>query len=346
MTYEQLFRALQAEGLRADGAVPPLPGQPAATPWVARALLGVCGWIAGLLVLVALGAIFSGLLENQGALTVIAVCGLGIAATIYATAGRNELVLQFALATSMAAQLAAAAAMGQWFEHSTVATALAMALLQVLLVAIMRNPLHRFLSTLFAAGALGFAAHEAQALPYFVALLGTATVGVWLAEAHWQRARLAAIGRPVGYALAIALLLVPIAEPGWLFWFSRPAAGGADWRMAIAVLPALALLLGWLTQAAGPARQVASAVAGAGLAVLAAYAPGITLALLVVLLGFRVGSRLLVGTALLAAVIYVGIFYYQLQTTLLVKSIALLVAGVSCFAARTALHWLPPGESR
>ena len=346
MTYEQLFRALQAEGLRADAAPPPPPGLPVPTPWVARALLGVCGWIAGLLVLLALGAIFSGLLENEGALTVIAVCGLGIAAAIYATAGRNELVLQFALATSLAAQLAAAAAMGQWSGHSTAGVALAMALLQVLLVAIMRNPLHRFLSTLFAVGALGYAAHEGQALPYFVALVAMATVGVWLAEARWQRAGLAAIGRPVGYALAIALLLVPIAEPGWLFWSSGRPAVGADWHIAIAVLPALALLLGWLTRAAGPARQAASAIAGAGLAVLAAYAPGITLALLVVLMGFRVGSRLLIGAALLAAVIYVGIFYYQLQTTLLVKSLALLVAGVSCYAARTAMHWLPPGESR
>ena len=79
---------------------------------------------------------------------------------------------------------------------------------------------------------------------------------------------------------------------------------------------------------------------------LAAYAPGITLALLVMLLTFRVGSKLLVGVALLAAVTYLGIFYYQLQITLLVKSIALLVAGVGCWSARTAMHWLLPGESR
>jgi uncharacterized membrane protein len=346
MTYEQLFRTLQAEGFRADAAAPSLPGQTAPTPWVARVLLGVCGWIAGLFVCLALGAIFSGLFANAGALTVIAVVGLSAAAAVYARAGRNELVLQFALATSMAGQLAAAAAMSHWLPQSTALVALSMAVLQALLVAIMRNPLHRFLSALFAVAALGVTAREWHALPLFAALVAVATVGVWLGEARWRRAGMAEIGRPVGYALAIALLFIPIADPYWLFLPSRPAAAGADWLTALALLPALALLLWWLTGSAGLARQAAAAVAGVSLVVLAAYAPGITLALLVMLLAFRVGSRLLLGAALLAAVTYMGIFYYQLHTTLLVKSIALLVAGAGCWIARTAMHWLPQGESR
>jgi hypothetical protein len=343
LSYEALFKALHAAGLRPTGDVPAWPPAYDAAPWVARILLGICGWVAGVLILASIGAFFVAFFRTGLALAVVAALCLAAAATMYWRFGRNELLLQLALAVSMAGQLSAVAALYNWFPHSTAGIALATAALQCVLVFVMRNTLHRFLSTLFAVAALAVAGGEWHAWPWLVALASTAAVAAWTTEARWRCSTQGELWLPVAYALAIAVLCLPGAMPEVLF--HRPGTRhGFDWAGALAWVPAWALLLSSLTAKVRPAVRAGAGVAALGLVLLAAYAPGVTAAALILLLAFSVGNRVLVGAALIAAVTYLGFFYYQMQITLLLKSIALAAAGAGCWLAWAAVRALAAGE--
>ena len=67
-------------------------------------------------------------------------------------------------------------------------------------------------------------------------------------------------------------------------------------------------------------------------------APGIAAALLVLLVGFSRGNRILVGIGLLALGGFLSHYYYQLQTTLLNKSMVLAASGFTLLVARAAMQ--------
>ena len=72
----------------------------------------------------------------------------------------------------------------------------------------------------------------------------------------------------------------------------------------------------------------------APLAVLGIWAPGVSAAVLVVILGFANGNRILMGLGMLAFACYLSYFYYQLDLTLLAKAGALVGAGLALLALR------------
>jgi uncharacterized membrane protein len=74
-------------------------------------------------------------------------------------------------------------------------------------------------------------------------------------------------------------------------------------------------------------------------------APGLSSAILVLALGFANGNRVLMGLGLVAFGGYLSHFYYQLSSTLLVKSIALAATGAALLGLRWIIeHFLPAEE--
>ena len=69
-------------------------------------------------------------------------------------------------------------------------------------------------------------------------------------------------------------------------------------------------------------------------------------ALVVTLLGFAAGSVVLVGAALCAMVTYLGVYYYLLESTLLIKAIALMLSGLGCWVAWGVVRALNRGATR
>jgi uncharacterized membrane protein len=88
-------------------------------------------------------------------------------------------------------------------------------------------------------------------------------------------------------------------------------------------------------------------IAGAAAALfglLALPAPGLASAMLVLLLGFAAGSRLLAALGILALLGFVGHYYYSLHATLLEKSGLLALTGLVLLAAYAALRRFLPAE--
>ena len=74
--------------------------------------------------------------------------------------------------------------------------------------------------------------------------------------------------------------------------------------------------------------------AALGLGVLSLQANGISIGLMIILLGFAGCNRVLLGLGVYALLLYVSAYYYFLDATLLEKSLTLLVIGVVLLLTR------------
>lgn len=320
MNARELGDALQLPAI--DG-----PGSAAAAaigerPWYIGFMLGASGWVAGLFVLLFVGLLFKP--NSQGAFLLSGLVLVGAAWGLYKADREGAFVAQLALALSVAGQVLLV--IGLAHDHAKPAGIAFIAfVLQSILVLIMPNALHRTLSALFACAAL------AIAMRYGL-----------FAEASGYRFNAANDSGPsLSYALAgWALTWLPVAtliywlirhEARWMArgWQAmvRPALAGLVVGLAVATLASHPLdVFSWSNQNAAKTNWLAlwpllSAIAAVG----------------AVAAGFALRSRALMGIGIVAAVLHLGNFYYTLGTTLLLKSLVMLVMGAVLLGIAYAL---------
>jgi len=340
---QQVFAQLHARGLVADPQPPALAPLPASTPWFVRVMAGFGAWLGGIFLLGAMMALFSIAMRSGGGMMVLGMLLLGGAFGLYRAARGGEALQQLGLAFSMAGQFALAFGMDEALHLSSTQTAGMLVLLQALLVVVMDGAVHRYLSALFAAVAGFYFLQDIHAVPLGGAVLAAAVAGIWLTESQWTAAGRAPWLRPVGYALALALLFweAPFSLDWWR-WGRRevPAFVMPYWIAPLAYSACLAVTAAMLARPHAPRawpRWMAAALVVSGAAWLA---PGLIAALLVLLLGANRGSRILCGLALLAAAWYLGAYYYQMQISLLAKSGVMVASGAVLIALRFIVSWL------
>ncbi len=284
-------------------------------PWYISFLLGASGWVAGLFVL-----LFIGLLFRPDSQPAFLLCGAVLVASawgLYKADREGAFVAQLALAFSVAGQILLV--MGLVSGNAAFASIAFVALIvQVILVFIMPNALHRTLSTLFACAALaatvryslfaemlqfGNSASLAETSPTLVyALAGwaitwlpIAALTYWLIryEARWMARGWQAIIRPALTGLIIGLAFATlISQPFELFGWSGRNSSDRGWLALWPLLSALA---------------ATAAVAA----------------------GFALRSRALMGIGIIGALLHISHFYYALGTTLLMKSLIMLLMGAA-----------------
>ena len=292
-------------------------------PWYIGLLLGTSGWVAGILLLVVVGVLFqpnsTPALLFSGAVLVAAAWGLYIADKTGAFTG------QLALALSIAGQVLLVVGMSKNFS-SIGQPALAAFAVQLALIFIMPNALHRSLSAFFACAALAIAvryglfvepfprhsntlpADAAPTLAYAlagwaIAWLPVAALVYWLTrdEASWMARGWQATVRPALTGLVVALAFATlVSHPFEMFsWSGRELTN----RGFLALWPLL------------------SAVAATG----------------AIAAGFALRSRALMGIAIVGALLHISHFYYALGTGLLTKSFIMLLMGAAALAAAMLL---------
>lgn len=320
MTVSQLHAELAARRLLSESQM--LPADPAfessASPWFVQVVIGFSAWLAGIFLLGFIGMVLESMhlrSSDFGVMfLVLGVCCVTAAAIMYAFAGpRNLFAAQFALAVSCAGQLGIGFGLGE--AGGAPAVFWGMLVVEIILAAIMKNRLHRFLSSLAAviAWALAMrdlllhdlrgvevqAPHELASVILWAIVWGpVAAAACVLAarEAEWMARGLDAVLRPITQGLVAGLSAGTLALFPPLFWieigFGSPgnAQAASGW---VALWPLFAALL----------------------------------ALLAMALAFTLGDRALLGFAILFALLDIGCFYYLLGTTLLVKSILMIVLG-------------------
>jgi uncharacterized membrane protein len=330
MSLGALFAKLHEEGLAASPDVPAVADPRDQTPWFMRIVLGFTGWIAGFLLMAAVGGAFAMLFREGTMLPYVGIAFCIAAALIY-RAGKGEIIQQLALAISMAGQSMFAFGLLSHAKDFSPEIAWPLAIFQVVLVVVMRNFLHRFLSTLFAAAALHWGLYKLGGLGIGGGAIAVAFALMWLQEARWR-------SHPSAEAWSAAAIALGVALTAW----SAPllVLRAFDAHLSIPPYESLGYDAGLLVYTWGVTRgrdmrdRALALFASLLLAAACHRAPGVIACTLVLLAAFGAGQRVLAGWAILALFGYLGYFYYQLDQTLLVKAATLATAGATLLVMR------------
>ncbi|WP_235041516.1 DUF4401 domain-containing protein [Vreelandella profundi] len=311
------------------------------TPWFVRVLQAFSGWLAALFLLgfIAIGGVF--IVESAAASLGLGLALIGAAFALL-RAARSDVLEHLALAISLAGQLLVGWAAVEYGNNAAYVW-WSMLVLQSALALVMPSVTHR--------GFSAFAASVALYMAWVTAAMGMVASGIvlcaltalWLNEFRWPR-RIKEI-HAWGYGLALGLLVTQgLAHAGHPLPFLYDVLDSSLIRLGIWLsvgLVALAQLI--LFQALFQKQTLASArwaayAAGAVLLVVTFYIPSVGQGVVVVLLGFAIGNRVLTGLGMLSLILAIGSYYYWLNATFLTKSIALLVMGLLLLGLRFGLR--------
>jgi len=299
-------------------------------PWFVQALIGFGAWLSCILFLGALA--IAGLFEEEVAALGVGVCLLtaGAALDRFTNAAfTRQLGLAGGL-TGFGLVGVGAVGLGGGSEFACLTFAFSLSTL-VFYKAFQSEPF-RFLSCLSTVGiatcwvldASVFRGHNEAGMGWGLhALVLLETIGAGAIFTFFRQKDLL----PAGYAMTVGLL-------GTLIATLLPDAPQV-WPSAIILALALVWIIrqAWTTDSDRWKEAVVVAFVGTGL-LAALSAPGILAAVAVTLLGHLERDTVLKRLGILFLPVYIACYYYNLDTTLLLKSLALIGSGLILWAAR------------
>ena len=315
------------------------------TPWFVRALQAFSGWLAALFLLgfIAMGVVF--VAESPAASLGLGLVMIGAAYGLFRKA-RSDVLEHLALAVSLAGQLLIAwAAVAFWTESDyPFLSRLGWSLLglQSVLALVMPSQVHRTFSAFAASLALYMALTANAMAPVASGIVLLALTMLWLNEFRWP-SRIRDV-HAWGYGLLIGLLVMQglaHSDQSFAFWFDAQSTTAFAWSVpglnAVLVAFSLSLLLYAIPHSKTHWGLYLSPIA---MLLVSFYAPGVGQGLMVLLLGFAIGHRLVMGLGVFSLLMGIGSYYYWLDASLLTKALTLLIIGGLILAMRfVLLHW-------
>lgn len=318
------------------------PSAPAShSVWYIRVLLGFSAWLAALLLLPMAGMLLADALGDSAAAILAAAlvcCGLAIPLL---RSTRGDFLPQLGGALSLAG-LVLVVIEGAFSDGPGWLVIGAMA---AIMYAVGPVLIHRFLTASVLALALVMGTNDLFDLVDWsvngveIALMAWLAALRWGAQLRWHDRRLQALD-PLAWVFALAAVVatwempaVPIGGWGRSMVETEGFAAALLPTVSCALLPVAAWA--WASLGTGANDRVSGmprmGMALVLLALMPAWlaAPGISLGLAWLILGFALGRPALLGLGAVAMLVYLGGYYYQLDTTLLQKSLWLAVAGVT-----------------
>jgi hypothetical protein len=263
----------------------------------------------------------------------------------------KDFLRQLGLAISLAGQVLFVMGLSDWlynldihYSQHTIWITLSLIALEVILIALNKDPIQRFLSLLIIVSALLVLILDRELTPGFHLLVAMMAISaVILLQHEYNHFALTQVNlwQPVAYGAVVTLL-------GLLLLPLEPYSEFENlWVSAILLLLVL-LFLEWQIL-----RELTIStfretwfwillVCTVVLIIPAVRMPGILGALIVLLLGFWRSKRSLLGLAALFLIFYLGAFYYYLEWSLLVKSLALMGTGIAMFITRSLFRSFSP----
>ena len=323
------------------------------TPWYIRVLHGFGGWTAACFLILFLAAGLADILENTIGSLFIAIISIGVAYFLYQNKAESDFYNIFALSLSFVGQgillfrlidadLSVSITWGLW------------ALLQIAMVAFIPNYLHRILSSIAAITGLAIVAIDHQLLDLIIAFCASALTFIFLYEYTWHQFRNYLY--PIGYALLLTLLssliaMVIIGGPNEIGRMLGEAPIQASlvshylYEATIAVLFIYTAHHLLKRQSTNKHILIAAYIVAGIFSLLTLEVSGFALSMIVVLLGFNNGNRLMLSLGIASLLFFVSFYYYNLDTTLLIKSLLLIALGAVFLIARYILaKKLPLGD--
>lgn len=351
LTTQKLWQQLQQQDL-VVGDMPP--ASDLASPWYVRVMLGVAGWIGASFLFGFVGVGFEWVIKSPEASMLFGIAGCAAAFAIFRMAQHNDFANQFGLAVSMAGQGLFIFGLFDAFKTESFIVYFIIFAFQSVLAILIPNFIHRVLVSWSAMLALTFALFRLDIVGIASCIAAVGFSIIWTNESCW--AKHGTRWRPIGYGLALALLQIETMNffvyELWDMWIhTEPSWWIRHSPLISTTLVTLTFL--WVVkrlldrEAILLSSHIGIIAIGAALLLgaLSFVAHGMTTALLILLLGFATGNRLLMGLGLLALGGFISHYYYQLQHTLLFKSMVLAGSGAVLLMVRIGLQKYLPKES-
>ncbi len=321
------------------------------SPWYVKVLLAFSGWLAALFLLGFIGVGFEFVFDNSAAAFIIGGMMIGGAFAILRIP-KNEFVEHLALAVSLAGQALVVFAIIEATDGDEKVAAILVALLQAALAVVMPNFVHRVFSSFVAALAFDMALNL-WGLPYIVTGAVMFLCGwCWLNEFRYLHQMEKT--RAVGYGLVLALILLKgtalfgYEGMAWQFGRNQPALWARPWVGEVLIGVVVLYVVWQLLQRYGHRisdRISLTALLGTLLlCVVSIKVQGISVGMVIILLGFAGSNRVLQGLGILSLLFHISTYYYLLDATLLVKSYYLLIVGLVLLVLRWAMSIVVPVE--
>ena len=339
-TQQALWAVISAQdAAKNDASEQALPELGLSTPWYIQFLQSIAAWVASLFTLAFtitfFGLFFDDLDTPFATLAGASYCVVAIA--IYRSNQSQQLfVNQMALALSLCGLLSLAYGLSGWFEiDDGIAWYVSFGMVLLLHWLVINHYSHQLIMSFAMIGCAVALCYQLQILEWVPAIFSVAFSLLWLNHnrAVWLFGRLSALG----YMLAVWLVLVQmpllLADASWLNHNDLPIL--ASWSNPVSVMTTLAislyLLVTILKTLAVPLNSVHGILCFIGailLALLAIPMTGLLSAVLVLLVGFYIGERLIFSLGIVGILSFIAWYYYSLQLPLLDKSMWLVGLGV------------------
>jgi len=343
ITIKQMLDRLCSEGLVGEAGLRKIETylserqKRAADPVYIRLLSGFGAWVAapflfGFLILIDLIG------KNPQSMLAAGVISLA-SAVILAKIRRSAFLVQFALALSFAGHLLILYSLDTSLNYKIVGTlAIAQILLCLLVYPFFKNAVYRFAMPLLAVALVAawiFISKHYHALHILVAFQTLSCGGLFL----WKK-EINAL-KPLNYVFAVGLpatvalvVLLNIFEPGHILTPYWPSTA----ILASGMVCLLVLLAGGLDSLKKEWMVLAIAVS----CLLGAFTtPGVLVAIGLLVLGYGKGDKILTAVAFIFLPVFLVLFYYALDVSLLNKSYILAGSGMALLLVRWALKQRP-----
>ncbi len=340
---ENVWQRLASAGM-VDGTPPAIPEPD--SPWYVKLLLALSGWLASLLLLIALGMAFNDLFDSQIASLITGAVLIAIAIVALRKV-HNDFFEHGALALSLAGQGLMAVGMYQFFNELDAPYFWLIAAFQTVLCFLVPSYVHRVWSACIVVLCVFFALQRPE-LHHLVAgatMFGVSSV--WLNEYLFpnqaSRNTAMAYGATIAVGVVAAFPMMGIhvnllraavgVGPADAEWYELPMIG-----KFLVFLVLLYTVWGIMRHYSLNNRQQRWIVLAAiGLGVLSFNIPGITIGVILMLLGFSASNTVLLAIGFVALLGFFTSYYYQLEQTLLVKSGLFVAFGVGLLLLRFLL---------
>lgn len=309
------------------------------SPWYVKFLLAFSGWFASLFLLGFLGVGFEAIFKNNIACGITG--GLMIAgAYAILRIPKNEFFEHVALAVSLAGQ--ALIAWGLFDGLNDKVAWIFVALVQVVLAVVMPNFVHRVFSSFIAAFSFSMFLYAFGAPYIFSSIVMFIAAWLWLHEfqypKHTRKIHAIGYGTVLGLIQLKGVALFSFNPTGWHMVKTNTELWIQPW-MAEVLAGAVMIYVVWqLLQRLGhrlpEPLAITALVCTVILSSVSIEAPGITVGIMILLLGFAGSNRVLMGLGIVSLLFYISSYYYLLDATLLVKAQTLFVTGIVLLLVR------------
>ncbi len=306
------------------------------SPWYVRLLIGFSGWLAAAFMLGFIGAAFEFVFNNKTAGIIVGCIMIFLAYMMLLKKSDSDFSSQFALAVSFSGQVLLFVSLDlfNWFSPRDALNWVLLGMVQVVLAWFMPSSIHRVWSAFAAVIALNIALAVWHIYFIQTAFIMLAVAIVWLNEFKWVEYQQKL--KPIGYGLTLAVLYQASTGIFYImFWNAtsgykeslvQPWVGELLAGMVILYVVWLLLIRQNIKV---PGRIANAALIGALVFIIASLKVfGLTVGIMIVLLGYANGNRILTGLGIASLLYYISAYYYTLQSTLLIKSQFLLILGV------------------